>query len=237
MKKFPLFALATAILLIAGNSGVFAQKKQKKTELKTYTDSVSYIIGADIGSNLKKNFIDINLDVFIAAFLDAGKGADTLITPEQKQQVMTRLQQEIQAKQQAKQAQEAQAGKDAGRKFLNENRSKPGVVETPSGLQYKVLTMGAGPKPGPDDEVTVNYEGRLLDGKIFDSSYERNQSASFPLTGVIKGWTEGLQLMNTGSVYEFYIPSDLAYGDKGVGQIPGGSVLIFKVELISIKGK
>lgn len=237
MKKISLFALATAILLIAGNGGVFAQKKQKKTEIKTYTDSVSYIIGADIGSNLKKNFIDINLEVFIAAFLDAQKGTDTLITPEQKQQVMTRLQQEIQAKQQAKQAQEAQAGKEAGNKFLIENKTKPGVVETPSGLQYKVLTMGAGPKPGPTDEVTVNYEGRLLDGKIFDSSYERNQTASFPLTGVIKGWTEGLQLMNTGSVYEFYIPSDLAYGDKGVGQIPGGSVLIFKVELISIKGK
>ena len=120
---------------------------------------------------------------------------------------------------------------------MKENKNREGIIELPSGLQYKIISPGTGAKPSADDEVTVNYEGRFLDGKIFDSSYERNEPASFPLNGVIKGWTEGLQLMNTGAVYELYIPSQLAYGDNGGGPIPGGATLVFKVELLSIKAK
>ncbi|MEI6851751.1 MAG: FKBP-type peptidyl-prolyl cis-trans isomerase [Bacteroidota bacterium] len=211
--------------------------KDTKVVLKTFNDSISYIIGSDVGGNLKKNNIEVNTDLFNIGLENGLKGGDSLISVEKRQQIMTKFQKELAAKQQEKNNAESTKNKLAGKTFLEENKKKPGVVELPSGLQYKVITNGTGPKPKADDEVEVNYEGKFLDGKIFDSSYDRKQSVSFPLTGVIKGWTEGLQLMNTGSTYEFYIPSDLAYGDKGFSEISGGSTLIFKVELISIKAK
>ncbi len=215
------------------------QKKDSKDKvvLKTFNDTISYIIGADVAGNLMKNSIEINKDVFFAAFAKKLINQDSLFTPDERQKIMTRFQQDITAKQAAKSSAEAGKGKAEGKAFLEANKKKPGVVELPSGLQYKVITNGTGPKPKAEDEVEVNYEGKFLDGKIFDSSYDRKQSVSFPLTGVIKGWTEGLQLMNIGSTYEFYIPSDLAYGDKGYSDIPGGATLVFKVELISIKAK
>lgn len=211
--------------------------KSKKVELKTYIDTISYIIGSDIGKNLEKNMIIINQDIFIKGFSDGKENIDTIFTEEQKQKIMTKLQQDLQKKQQAKLTVEAEINKGEGKKFLDENKKKDGVVTLPSGLQYRIIKAGTGQKPLATDKVTVNYEGKLLDGKIFDSSYERKEPATFPLNGVIKGWTEGVQLMNVGSTYEFFIPSDLAYGDRGNQGIPPGSTLIFKVELISIEGK
>jgi len=233
--------LIVLILVISATQIASSQNNKKNTKggvvLKTFTDTISYIIGSDVGGNLKKNNIEVNSDLFSIGLNDALKGADSLFSMEKRQEIMTKFQKDLQGKQQAKNDAESVKNKAAGKAFLEENKKKPGVVELPSGLQYKVITNGTGPKPKADDEVEVNYEGKFLDGKIFDSSYERKQSVSFPLSGVIKGWTEGLQLMNTGSTYEFYIPSDLGYGDKGFSEITGGNTLIFKVELISIKEK
>ena len=206
-------------------------------QLKTLNDTISYIIGADVAGNLKKNNIEINPDIFVYAFNKNIKTTDSLLSPELRQKIMTKFQKELQVKQQTITLAESQKNKLAGQVFFAKNKEREEVVELPSGLQYKIINTGTGPKPGPEDEVTVNYEGKFLDGKIFDSSYERKEPVTFPLNGVIKGWTEGLQLMNVGSVYEFYIPSELGYGDKGYGQIPGGMALIFKVELISVKAK
>jgi FKBP-type peptidyl-prolyl cis-trans isomerase len=148
---------------------------------------------------------------------------------------MSKFQQDLQTKQQAKMSQEAEVNKAAGKAFLDENKKKAGVQVTASGLQYEVVKEGTGKMPIAASKVTVNYEGKLINGKIFDSSYDRGQTASFPLNGVIKGWTEGLQLMKEGAIYNFYIPSDLGYGDRGNQAIPGGSTLIFKVELIKVE--
>lgn len=238
MKRKLLIVLSLVVFSIQIVSSQNHKKNSKdNVVLKTFTDTISYIIGSDVAGNLIKNSIDINKDIFFAAFDKKLKNNDSLFSQEQRQQIMTRFQKELTAKQQEKNNAESEKNKIAGKAFLEENKKKPGVVELPSGLQYKVITNGSGPKPTAEDEVEVNYEGKFLDGKIFDSSYERKQSVTFPLSGVIKGWTEGLQLMNTGSTYEFYIPSDLGYGDKGFSEITGGSTLVFKVELISIKQK
>ena len=247
MKKFLISSFVLIFILSVFSINSYAQggKKDKKKdqskapsiELKTYSDTISYIIGSDIGKNLEKNMIVINLDVFIKGFSDGKVNNDTLFTEEQKQAIMNKLQQDLQKKQQAKMTIEAEISKGEGKKFLDENKKKDGVVALPSGLQYRIIKAGTGPKPTGTDKVTVNYEGKLLSGKIFDSSYDRKEPITFPLNGVIKGWTEGVQLMNTGSTYEFFIPSDLGYGDKGTTGIPPGSTLIFKVELISIEGK
>jgi FKBP-type peptidyl-prolyl cis-trans isomerase FklB len=146
------------------------------------------------------------------------------------------FQKDMQEKQMAKQVKMAEPNKIAGQKFLDENKGKEGVKVTATGLQYKVIKEGKGKTPTANDKVTVNYEGKLLDGKIFDSSFDRKKPETFPVTGVIKGWTEGLMLMKEGGSYELYIPSDLAYGDAGNNSIPGGSTLIFKVDLIKVEG-
>ena len=247
MKKTIFISLILTFVVSVFSSNSYAQdsKKDKKKnlsktpsiELKNYSDTISYIIGSDIGKNLEKNMIIINLDVFIKGFSDGKVNKDTLFTEEQKQVIMNKLQQDLQKKQQAKMTIEAEISKGEGIKFLDENKKKEGVIALPSGLQYRIIKQGTGPKPSATDKVTVNYEGKLLSGKIFDSSYDRKEPVTFPLNGVIKGWTEGVQLMNTGSTYEFFIPSDLGYGDKGTTGIPPGSTLIFKVELISIEGK
>ncbi|HPB24659.1 MAG TPA: FKBP-type peptidyl-prolyl cis-trans isomerase [Bacteroidales bacterium] len=234
--------IRAAILLIIPGMLLFSCKTAQQSgisncQLKTLQDTISYIIGADVASNLRKNHFDINPDVFTYAFNKNIKEDDTLISKETGQKIMKKYQKEMLVKQQAINLEESKKNKLAGEAFLKENKNREGIVELPSGLQYKVISPGTGAKPSADDEVTVNYEGRFLDGKIFDSSYERNEPASFPLNGVIKGWTEGLQLMNTGAVYELYIPSQLAYGDNGGGPIPGGATLVFKVELLSIKAK
>ena len=229
-----IFCLATAMFIFVscGNNN--------KANLKTKSDSVAYVIGANIGENLKKNIssdsLDFSTSALVQGFKDALEGLDSLtFTKEDKQNIMMQFQKDMQQKQAEKMAQASVPNKEAGAKFLEENKKQAGVIQTQSGLQYKVIKEGTGKTPKATDMVSVNYEGKLLDGKIFDSSYERKKPETFGVTGVIKGWTEALQLMKEGGIYELYISSDLAYGDQGNQSIPGGSTLIFKVELIKVE--
>lgn len=230
MKKL-IFAFATLLFLGIFPNNTFAQKDKKGTELKTFQDSLAYSYGYLIGKQMK----DMKIDKEVLK-----KGIDDQFAETQKideataQMVMKKAQQERMRAEQEKAKQEGIVNAAAGAKFLSENKTKPGVGSTPSGLQYKVLTQGTGPKPLANQKVKVNYEGKLLNGTVFDSSYKRGKPAEFGLSQVIKGWTEGLQMMNTGSKYEFYIPSELAYGSRGSRSIPANSVLIFTVELLEI---
>lgn len=213
---------------------------QKSITLKTSTDSVAYAIGCNIGGNLKKNIeadsLNLNTDILAQGVKDALNGPEkTLLNEEVKQKVMDKFSKEMQEKQMKKNANVASAAKFAGAKFLEENKKQPGIIVTPSGMQYRVIQEGTGATPNPASTVSVNYEGKFIDGKVFDSSYERKQPADFPLNGVIKGFSEALQLMKEGSIYEIFLPSDLAYGDAGNQGIPGGSTLIFKIELLKVK--
>lgn len=235
-----LFAV-TLILLISIDASAQKKKKDKRNkstiELKTNLDSISYIIGHDIGKNLKTNDIQINQDIFDAGVRNGIAGNDSVLSEEQTQQKMMQFQQDMMAKRDQKTTQASAAEKAKGEAFLNTNKTSEGVKETPSGLQYKVITEGSGDSPTAEDVVEVHYTGKLLDGTVFDSSVERGQPVKFPLNGVIPGWTEGLQLMKPGAKYILYIPSTLAYGDRGTGPIPGGATLIFEVELLSIEKK
>ena len=238
MKRKALIVLSLLVLSLQMVSGQGHKKKSKDiVELKTFNDTISYLIGSDVATNIAKSGLTLNNEVFYIGFEKSSKKQDSLFTDEQKQQIMAKFQQQMMAKQQQKQSEDAKKNKADGKQFLASNKTKEGVVELPDGLQYKILKLGTGQKPLLTDEVEVNYEGKLIDGTIFDSSFERGEPISFPLNGVIKGWTEGLQLMPVGTLFELYIPSELAYGDQGNQAIPGGSTLIFKVELLSIKQK
>jgi FKBP-type peptidyl-prolyl cis-trans isomerase FklB len=210
-----------------GNSG-------GSVTLKSKSDTVSYIIGTSIGANFKQNGLEINNDVLIKGIEAGQKGTKPIISEEVVKRVMSNLQKDVMAKQQLRMKDEAVKNKKAGDQFLAENKKYDGVITLPDGLQYKIIKKGNGPMPKATDKVTVNYEGTTIDGKVFDSSYERKQPASFPVSQVIKGWSEALQLMPVGSTWQLFIPSDLAYGERGQQNIPAGSTLIFKVELLSI---
>jgi FKBP-type peptidyl-prolyl cis-trans isomerase len=212
-----------------------------KKIIKSRSDSVAYVVGAGIGRNLLENMnrdsLDLPVNLLVKGFEDALKRIDTVVfNGSQKEAIMISFQTEMQNRQIQKSTLAAKPYKEEAAKFHKENGRKEGVVTTPSGLQYKVIKAGNGARPKVTDKVTVNYEGRLINGKIFDSSYDRNQPATLVLSNVIPGWQEGLSVMNEGSVFELFIPSDLAYGDQGYPpDIPGGSTLIFKVELIKVE--
>jgi FKBP-type peptidyl-prolyl cis-trans isomerase FklB len=232
------FLSSVAIVMLVAMI-VSCGKNNKKANLQTKEDSIAYVIGANIGANLKKNMdadsLKFSPAVLMQGFKDALDGLDsTVVSEKDKQTVMTNFQKEMQKKQMEKMTLAAKPNKEAGMKFLEENKKQAGVIETASGLQYKVIKEGKGKTPTTADQVTVNYEGKLLSGKIFDSSYDRKKPETFGVTGVIKGWTEGLLLMKEGGIYELYVNSDLAYGDQGNQSIPGGSLLVFKVELIKV---
>lgn len=211
------FCLALALSLAAQDKGAPSPEAEP-----------SYALGMLLGANIKGMGLDISLEDFFAGFKAVVDGKPTKLTDAQAQ---VSLRSALQAAQEKKLAKNLAEGKA----FLEGNRAKKGVKVTASGLQYEVLAPGSGAKPAATDTVTVNYEGRRLDGKVFDSSYQRNEPATFPLDGVIKGWTEGLQLMSVGSKYRFAIPSELAYGEGGAGDdIEPNSVLVFEVELLSI---
>src|SRR2546423_13657577 len=181
---------------------------------------------------MKRQNVDVNQDAFTAGFKDALAGRKPLMTEQEVREAMMAFEKDMQQKQNDA----AQKNSADAQKFMTENKSKEGVKTTASGLQYKVMKEGNGAQPKSSDTVTVNYRGTLLDGTEFDSSYKRGQPATFPLGGVIKGWTEGLQLMKVGSKYQFFIPAALAYGDHApTPQIPPGSALIFEVELMDVK--
>lgn len=203
--------------------------------LESPDDRISYTIGMDIGQSLADQDININLDLLIEGLRAAFAGEETRLTLEEanaeRDAFMQRRQQEMVAQQQR----EAELNLEAGQAFLAENRGNPDVQETASGLQFRVVEAGSGRSPGPTDRVTVHYRGTLINGVEFDSSFARNQPATFALNQVIPGWTEGLQLMQEGAVFEFFIPAQLAYGDQGrPGPIGPNSLLIFEVELIEV---
>lgn len=245
MKKMLTLAI-TAITLFTCFEASAQSKKSKSTKpnnevptviLQNKLDSISYIIGHDIGNNLHTNDITINPEVFNLGVKHGVEQGENLINAETTERLMMEFQQEMMAKRDQKSSLESAAEKAKGEAFLQENKQQPGVVELPSGLQYKVINEGTGENPKPEDVVEVHYTGKLIDGTVFDSSVERGESIKFPLNGVIPGWTEGLQLMKPGAKYTLFIPASLGYGDKATGPIPAGSTLIFDVELISIEQK
>ena len=200
-------------------------------------DKLSYALGIGIGSQLAgMGAKELNIDDFAQAIKDVISGSDLKVDNAEAQTLVQNFFQEQEAKQQAAAAEAGKVAKAAGEAFLAENGKKDGVVTLPSGLQYQVLKEGNGKKPSATDQVVCHYEGTLIDGTVFDSSYQRNQPATFGLNQVIAGWTEGVQLMQEGAKYRFFIPYNLAYGERGAGaQIPPFAALVFDVELIEVK--
>lgn len=200
-------------------------------------DKLSYALGIGIGSQLAgMGAKELNIDDFAQAIKDVISGSELKVDNAEAQTLVQNFFQEQEAKQQAAAAEAGKAAKAAGEAFLAENGKKDGVVTLPSGLQYQVLKEGDGKKPSATDQVVCHYEGTLIDATVFDSSYQRNQPATFGLNQVIAGWTEGVQLMQEGAKYRFFIPYNLAYGERGAGaQIPPFAALVFDVELIEVK--
>jgi FKBP-type peptidyl-prolyl cis-trans isomerase len=198
-------------------------------------NKISYMVGMDIGRGLMQIKDDIDIKVVEQALEATIKGEKTTMTQEEALQVRQAYMQQMQAKRVAEQKASAEKNKTEGTAFLAKNKSKSGVKTTASGLQYEVEKEGTGPKPKATDTVKVNYLGTKIDGTKFDSSYDRGQPATFPLNGVIKGWSEGLQLMPVGSKYKLYVPADLAYGENAPGPIGPNATLIFEVELLGIE--
>jgi FKBP-type peptidyl-prolyl cis-trans isomerase len=215
-----------------------AAAKPKPLVLATEKDKQSYAIGLSVGKSLHRDDIDVDPKIVLQGLQDAMSDGKVLLTDDQIKTVMTDLQSQVRQKQEAKRQALAETNKKDGAAFLAANSTKPGVMTLPSGLQYKVLTPGTGPKPAARDSVVCNYRGTLLDNTEFDSSYKRGQPATFPVSGVIKGWTEALQLMPVGSKWQLFIPADLAYGERPPqGPIGPNATLVFEVELMSIQPK
>ncbi len=233
MKKLKIITLAMPILLFCG----FVSAQDVK-ELKNHKDSMSYALGQYNGESFFLNQYDfIDVEAFVQGFLDGFNVKSSKIRDPQRQAFLQEFSEKAQKRQQEILEREARFNRQVGKGIMEQNlKDDPTVKQTASGLQYKVLQEGNGPKPKATDKVTVHYKGTLYNGTVFDSSIDRGQPATFPLNQVIRGWTEGLQLMSVGSKYKFWIPADLAYGDRPVGNTPksAGSMLIFEVELISI---
>ena len=220
-----------AVLVLAGS--VVAEEP---VSLKSQKDKISYIIGLDIGNNLKRQGADIDLDTLLRGMKDALSGNKPLLSEDEMREVTTAFRQEMAKKQAEETKKLAEKNKKEGEAFLEENKKKEGVKTLPSGLQYKVITEGSGKSPTESDTVTVNYRGTFVDGTEFDSSYKRGEPATFPVKGVIAGWVEALPLMKEGAKWQLFIPPGLAYGETGAGNAIGpNATLIFEVELISIK--
>jgi len=212
--------------------------KSHALSLTTQKQKFSYALGMNLGTGMHEQSVEVDPEIVARGMKDAISGAKPLLTEDEARQVMMEVRTQVQKAQQAKMQLEAATNKKEGAAFLAANKSKPGVVTLPSGLQYKIITAGTGPKPTASDTVVCNYRGTLINGKEFDSSYKRGQPATFPLNGVIKGWTEALQLMPVGSKWQLFIPSDLAYGERSPSPDLGpDSTLIFEVELLSIQSK
>ncbi len=229
LKSLALSVVAGSMILASCNTS-----KTSKVELKTLADSAAYAIGVDLGNNIKKNLPeapggkDLNQEIILAAFTQALNGQPAQIAEEQVNSVTQSYFMKMQAA-------EGEKNKESGVKFMEENGKRTEVKTTASGLQYEVLKEGNGPKPAAEDKVKVHYHGTTIEGKVFDSSVDRGEPVEFGLNQVIKGWTEGLQLMSVGSKYKLYIPSELAYGENAAGpEIKPNSTLVFEVELLEI---
>jgi FKBP-type peptidyl-prolyl cis-trans isomerase FklB len=213
-------------------------RTQTPLVLKTDKDKVSYALGMNLGNNLHRDSIDIDTAILLRALKDALAGGKTLLTDTEARAALMQLQTQVRNMQMEKMKVLGEANKKEGGAFLAANKAKEGVVTLPSGLEYKVLTAGTGPKPTATDSVVCNYRGTLINGTEFDSSYKRGQPATFPVTGVIKGWTEALQLMPVGSKWKLFLPAELAYGVQNKSaEIGPNSTLVFEVELLSIQAK
>lgn len=225
-----------SVLLAAASVSTFAA--DSAPALATEQDKISYAIGADIGGSLKRMEAEVNLDKLTAGLRDALAGSKLQLSDEEIMASMQAFQTKAREKMMAQRAAATEKAAKAGVEFLEANKKKEGVVTLPSGLQYKVIKQGDGVKPKATDTVKTHYRGTLVDGKEFDSSYKRGEPAQFPVGGVIKGWTEALQLMPVGSKWQLVIPSDLAYGEQGAGaDIPPNSVLVFEIELLEVSSK
>ena len=222
----------------AGAAKTAAAKSAATTALKTPKDKFSYALGMNLGASLHKQSVDVDPNIVAQGLRAALAGGKTLLTQEEAQAALTEVQNELRKKQQEKMQVAGEANKKEGEAFLASNKAKEGVVTLPSGLEYKILKEGNGPKPTASDSVVCNYRGTLINGTEFDSSYKRGQPATFPVNGVIKGWTEALQLMPVGSKWQLFVPSSLAYAERGAGgDIGPNATLIFEVELLSIQEK
>jgi len=226
--KLQLLVALGVVLLVSQVSA------QEKSGLKNQKEKMSYIIGMDIGNNLKKQSIDIDPNILAKGVKDALSGSQPLLTEQEVHETTMAFQKEMMAKQE----EVGKKNKREGETFLAENKKKEGVKTLPSGLQYKVIKAGTGKKPKLTDTVTTHYRGTLINGTEFDSSYRRGQTVSFQVNGVIPGWTEALQLMEEGAKWQLFIPSNLAYGERGAGRDIGpNATLIFEIELLSIQEK
>ena len=237
--KSPQAPAASAQKAPAAKPGQPAKPKSPSSlVLKTDKDKVSYALGMNLGANLKRDSIDIDTAILVRALKDTLAGGKTLLTESEARAALTQLQTAVRGKQTEKMKLAGEANKKEGDSFLAANKTKEGIVTLPSGLEYKILTQGTGPKPAATDTVVCNYRGTLINGTEFDSSYKRGQPATFPVSGVIKGWTEALQLMPVGSKWQLFLPAELAYGERGPSpEIGPNSTLVFEVELLSIQAK
>ena len=219
------------ILIISLNINCSSDSPRKSiSTLSTFKDSTSYSLGADLGENLKRQNVEIDYDVFVAGLIDGMETGMVKLDQNDRRVVMGALQKSIRDKSKI----EGEKNLKAAEEFLAKNKNSSNVKETPTGLQYRVIKEGDGPRPNKTDRVKVHYAGRLIDGSEFDSSIERGEPTEFGLNQVIKGWTEGLQLMKQGSKYEFFIHPKIAYGARPRPAIPANSLLIFEVELLDI---
>jgi FKBP-type peptidyl-prolyl cis-trans isomerase FklB len=230
MKRRLAMAMCAAVAL---SGAAFAADAP---ELKTDKEKLSYSIGMDIGGNLKRQSVEVDPDLLAKGLKDSYGEGKTVLTEDQARQAIADFQKTLMAKQAETMKKNSEKNKADGEKFLAENGKKEGVKTLPSGLQYKEIAPGTGKSPKPTDTVTTHYKGTLIDGTEFDSSHKRGQPATFQVSGVIPGWTEALQLMKEGAKWQLFVPSNLAYGERGAGrEIGPNATLIFEVELISVK--
>ena len=223
------------VLLAGCISCASASSTETKVDLKSTTNKVSYSIGVDIGKHLTGQGINLNTEVFAQGIRDGIENSSLQMTEEEMQETLRAFQQSLMEEREAENKRLSEQNLQLGQDFLASNSKKTGVQTLPSGLQYEVIVEGTGETPTVNDTVTTHYRGTLIDGTVFDSSYDRGQPATFPVQGVIPGWTEALQLMKTGSKWKLYIPSKLAYGEQRAGEVIGpNSTLVFEVELLSI---
>lgn len=228
MKHLGVILLGIALFSGLSWAGEMAQPQNEN-------DKISYSVGFQIGGDFKRQGVTLNPDLIVKGIQDAIAGSEPLMAPSEMSKTLAELKRKIMNAQQEERRKAAEKNLAEGKRFLEDNAGKEGVKVLPSGLQYKVIKEGTGAMPKATDTVTVHYRGALIDGTEFDSSYSRGEPATFPLDRVIKGWTEGLQLMKEGGTSQLLIPPGLAYGEQGSGRVPPNSTLIFEVELISVK--
>jgi len=230
MKLF--LSMLLGVVLLVGQASA-----EEKKVLQTTKEKQSYSMGADIGSRFKSQSIEVEVDAFVQGMKDTLSGGKKLMTEDEIRETLTNLQKELREKHMERNKVLGEKNKKEGEAFLAENKKKEGVKTLPSGLQYRVIKEGTGKSPKAADTVVCNYRGTLIDGTEFDSSYKRGEPATFPLNQIIPGWTEALQLMKEGAKWQLFIPANLAYGEQSTGIIGPNSVLIFEIELISVKDK